>query len=345
MKAVYRDLRGIWDKLQLHTLATPPIKKPAAGLDSAVEQYDREQLQYKQWMKLLEFERENQLALEDAALRSRVRHVFKHALCYIRFYPEACHAFAQYEEDSGDIEAAMSVYRAASDALPRCLFINFAHADFLERVKKVDDAREVYTQLRAVAGCALVDIQLQQFMRRTHGVEAAREVFREARESQCSYEVYVAAAQLEFYANKEEQVARNIFEHGFRLFAQEPGFVLQYIDFLSHRNDDNSTYFETPATPGNTLHNATKHRQPCFLSNTPTPPPHPYLNIHTSTSCIYISCDVDTRVLFERALHVLAPERAKPVWDAFLTFEHTMARGCGDLAAVKRLETRRTEVR
>ena len=281
VKAVYRDLRGIWDKLQLHTLATPPIKKPAAGLDSAVEQYDREQLQYKQWMKLLEFERENQLALEDAALRSRVRHVFKHALCYIRFYPEAWHAFAQYEEDAGDIEAAMSVYRAASDALPRCLFINFAHADFLERVKKVDDAREVYTQLRAVAGCALVDIQLQQFMRRTHGVEAAREVFREARESQCSYEVYVAAAQLEFYANKEEQVARNIFEHGFRLFAQEPDFVLQYIDFLSHRNDDNSTYLKRThlLAAHDTMHKCTKHRKPCFFSNTPqhlhTSPPTP----------------------------------------------------------------------
>ena len=79
-------------------------------------------------------------------------------------------------QDAGDIDAAMSVYRAASDALPKCLFINFAHADFLERAKKVDDAREVYENLRAVAGCALVDIRLQQFMRRTHGVDAAREV-------------------------------------------------------------------------------------------------------------------------------------------------------------------------
>ena len=102
VKAVHRDLRAIWEKLQLHTLATPPIKKPTAGAaaDSAVEQYEREQQQYRQWMKLLEYERENPLHLDDSALRSRVRHVFKHALCYIRFYPEAWHAFAQYEEVS-----------------------------------------------------------------------------------------------------------------------------------------------------------------------------------------------------------------------------------------------------
>ena len=41
---------------------------------------------------------------------------------------------------------------------------------------------------------------------------------------------------------------------------------------------------------------------------------------------------------------MLPPAKAKPVWDAFLTFEHTQARGCGDLAAVQRLEMRRAEV-
>ena len=97
-------MREIWDKIQLHTLASPPIKKPqvepgaSAVSESAVEQYQREQQQYQQWNRLIEYEKENHLHLDEASLRSRVRLTYKHALCYIRFFPEAWYAFARYEE-------------------------------------------------------------------------------------------------------------------------------------------------------------------------------------------------------------------------------------------------------
>ena len=144
-------------------------------------------------------------------------------------------------QEAGDFDATASVYRAASQALPECLFINFAHADFLERMKRFPEARRVYARLRKNVGGDLVWIRLQQFARRSEGVEAARKVFRKAREGDCGYQVYVAAAHMELYANKEEQVARNIFEHGFRRFSQETDFILEYIRFLVRCNDDNST--------------------------------------------------------------------------------------------------------
>jgi len=50
--------------------------------------------------------------------------------------------------------------------------------------------------------------------------------------------VYVAAANMEFRAQKESAVARSIFERGMKRFAAEPGFVLAYVRFLDHLNED-----------------------------------------------------------------------------------------------------------
>ncbi len=46
---------------------------------------------------------------------------------------------------------------------------------------------------------------------------------------------------MEYYINKDANVARKIYEMGFKKFSQETAFVFQYIDFLFHRSDENST--------------------------------------------------------------------------------------------------------
>ena len=52
------------------------------------------------------------------------------------------------------------------------------------------------------------------------------------------------SAQMEYYINKDANVARKIYEMGFKKFSQETAFVFQYIDFLFHRSDENSKYYE-----------------------------------------------------------------------------------------------------
>eukprot|EP00494_Astrolonche_serrata_P011248 UN11326 len=49
--------------------------------------------------------------------------------------------------------------------------------------------------------------------------------------------VYLAAAKMEYHVNKNKAAARKLYEIGFELFSKEPEFVLEYIDFLTHRND------------------------------------------------------------------------------------------------------------
>ncbi|GFY89686.1 tetratricopeptide repeat (TPR)-like superfamily protein [Actinidia rufa] len=78
-----------------------------------------------------------------------------------------------------------------------------------------------------------------RFLRRTEGVEAARKYFLDARKSpNCTYHVYVAYAMMAFCLDKDPKIAHNVFEAGLKRFMHEPGYILEYADFLSRLNDD-----------------------------------------------------------------------------------------------------------
>lgn len=57
-------------------------------------------------------------------------------------------------------------------------------------------------------------------------------------------DVIVTTAMLEFYSDTSDagkDIALKIFELGLKKCIQEPAYVLCYLDFLGHLNDDNST--------------------------------------------------------------------------------------------------------
>lgn len=56
----------------------------------------------------------------------------------------------------------------------------------------------------------------------------------------CAYFVFIALAHIEFFVNKNQRNARDVFEDGLKRFPQESGFALQYIDFMKQLNEDNS---------------------------------------------------------------------------------------------------------
>ncbi|KAK1356915.1 Cleavage stimulation factor subunit 77 [Heracleum sosnowskyi] len=73
-----------------------------------------------------------------------------------------------------------------------------------------------------------------RFLRRTEGVEAARKYFLAERNSpSCTYQVYVAYAMVAFCLDKDAKVAHKVFELGLKHYMQEPGYILEYADFLS----------------------------------------------------------------------------------------------------------------
>ena len=97
-------------------------------------------------------------------------------------------------------------------------------------------------------------------------------MFKKAREDERSnFHVYVAAALMEYYSSKDKNVAFRfeplgcrvlifctgivcfrIFDLGLRKFSSSTEFILAYLDYLSHLNEDNNTrvLFERVLTAG-----------------------------------------------------------------------------------------------
>jgi cleavage stimulation factor subunit 3 len=81
-----------------------------------------------------------------------------------------------------------------------------------------------------------------KFARRAEGIKSARQVFKKAREDVRSrYHVFVSAALMEYYCSKDKDIAFRIFELGLKRFGGSPEYVMCYIDYLSHLNEDNNT--------------------------------------------------------------------------------------------------------
>lgn len=81
-----------------------------------------------------------------------------------------------------------------------------------------------------------------KFTRRAEGIKSARAVFKKAREDiRSRYHVFVAAALMEYYCSKDKDIAFRIFELGLKRFGGSPEYVMCYIDYLSHLNEDNNT--------------------------------------------------------------------------------------------------------
>lgn len=80
-------------------------------------------------------------------------------------------------------------------------------------------------------------VQFMKFARRAEGIKSARTIFKKAREDPRSmHQVYVAAALMEYYCSKDQNIAFRIFELGLKKFPAETEYIMCYVDYLSHLN-------------------------------------------------------------------------------------------------------------
>ncbi|KAF9898213.1 mRNA 3'-end-processing protein rna14, partial [Lobosporangium transversale] len=92
-----------------------------------------------------------------------------------------------------------------------------------------------------VKGCGLAWIMFMQFVRRTEGTSQWRQIFSRARRSSgCPYQVYIAAALMEYHCTKDASIAGKVFELGYKSFSDETDYVDQYLEFLIQLNDDSN---------------------------------------------------------------------------------------------------------
>ncbi|XP_067636108.1 protein suppressor of forked [Eurosta solidaginis] len=212
------------------------------------------------WKKFIAFEKSNPLRTEDTALITRrVMFATEQCLLVLTHHPAVWHQAAQYLDQSaqalaekGDTQAAKIfgdecaniLERSINGVLNKNALLYFAYADFEEGRMKYDKVHIMYNKLLSIPDIdpTLAFVQYMKFARRAEGIKSARAVFKKAREDVRSrYHVFVAAALMEYYCSKDKDIAFRIFELGLKRFGGSPEYVMCYIDYLSHLNEDNNT--------------------------------------------------------------------------------------------------------
>jgi cleavage stimulation factor subunit 3 len=212
--------------------------------------------------------------------RSLVGEKFSLPILYSLFRYEACAYLEQISRiysERGDAhlakrfldEAATLYERAIQTYMRSNMLIHFAYADFEEQRLNVDKARAIYNRLLDVNEANLKDatlafIQAMRFERRTDGIKSARIIFKRAREDpRTSHQIYVAAALMEYYCTKDNNIAFNIFNLGLKKYGQNVDYILAYIDYMTHLNEDHNArvLFERVVSPDNSI---AKQSQPAI---------------------------------------------------------------------------------
>lgn len=82
-----------------------------------------------------------------------------------------------------------------------------------------------------------------RFLRRIEGIRSARSVFKRARDDlRSSYQVFVAAAFMEYYCTKDISIALKIFQSGLKQFGHIPEFIMAFIELVKHLNGYSKIY-------------------------------------------------------------------------------------------------------
>lgn len=228
-RAVYRELKKYIDEIDWNMLAIPPTGS------------HKEEQQCMAWKKLLAFEKANPQRIDSSSSNRRITFTYEQSLMYLYHYPDLWYDYASWHANSGSLESAIKIFQRALKALPDSELLKYAFAELEESRGSIQPAKRIYESLLVnnPNATSLAHIQFIRFLRRNEGVEAARKYFLDARKSpSCTYHVFVAYAMMAFCLDKDPKVAHNVFEAGLKRFMHEPGYILEYADFLCRLNDD-----------------------------------------------------------------------------------------------------------
>ncbi|XP_034044698.1 cleavage stimulation factor subunit 3 isoform X2 [Thalassophryne amazonica] len=259
-RRVAKEYETVMKGLDRNAPSVPPQNSP------------QEAQQVEMWKKYIQWEKNNPLRTEDQTLiTKRVMFAYEQCLLVLGHHPDIWYEAAQYLEQSskllaekGDMnnsklfsdEAANIYERAIGNLLKKNMLLYFSFADYEESRMKYEKVHSIYNKLLAIEDIdpTLVYIQYMKFARRAEGIKSGRTIFKKAREDpRTRHHVYVTAALMEYYCSKDKSVAFKIFELGLKKYGDIPEYILAYIDYLSHLNEDNNTrvLFERVLTSGN----------------------------------------------------------------------------------------------
>lgn len=251
----YQNARRVEKDLQQMTrgLNRQAVSVPPKGTATEFKQVEL-------WKNLIAWEKTNPLQTEEYGQHARrVVYTYEQSLLCLGYYPDIWYEAAMFLQEAshtldekGDVKMAqvlkletISLYeRAITGLMKESKLLYFAYADFQEEHKQFEAVKNIYDRLLGIEHInpTLTYVQLMRFIRRSEGPNNARLVFKRAREDKrTGYQVFVAAALLEYNCMKDKEVAIRVFKLGLKKYENEPEFGLAYADFLSNLNEDNNT--------------------------------------------------------------------------------------------------------
>lgn len=211
------------------------------------------------WRRYIAWEKSNPLKSDDQNLVvKRVMFAFEQCLLCFAFHPDMWYEATSYLETTGRdliergdmpggqklFEEAVGLYdRAVSGPLKNNLLLNFAYADFEESRKRLQKVHNIYSKLlQEELDPTLLYCQYMKFSRRAEGVKECRNIFKKSRDDpRAHHHVFICAALIEHFCNKDPKVASNIFELGLKRYADCEEYIMAYIDYKIAQNEDNNT--------------------------------------------------------------------------------------------------------
>lgn len=274
MKA--RSLYQEWSHLSKGLKRSTPASLTTANkntIPQSEESLDPSQLQI--WLKWIEWEKENKLALDEDILKARITYVYKQGIQQMLFAAEMWYDYAMYISDSSERQQILYTAVLANPASPS---LTFKLAECYELDNKFDSvqkcfedcAQSLLLKYHLIANDqneSLVHTQKKKLtfvyciymntMKRLSGLSAARSVFGKCRKLKniLTHDIYIENAYLEFQNQNDYKTACKVLELGLKFFQADALYVNKYLDFLILLSKDSQikTLFETSVEKVNDL--------------------------------------------------------------------------------------------
>ncbi len=251
-RSFYKELRDLVNACDREALPEPPTE----GSNNRILP----------WLNWIAWEKSDPLKIgEGPVLHARINYAYKCAMSSLRHYPEIAFDYSQYLFEKGLDKEAEAILKQSMILSPTNLLLSFALTNFYETSGSIPEAKSVLEGMisaldakiatldlsegplsieaeQLISDITLSYIQYMQFCRRSEGIASARAIFTRARKlTHCTYQLYIAAAKMEYHCKKDPVVAGKIFELGMSRFGSDPSYVLEYLHHLIQLNDDTNT--------------------------------------------------------------------------------------------------------
>ncbi|OAF69764.1 mRNA 3'-end-processing protein RNA14 [Intoshia linei] len=206
--------------------------------------------QLKYWTKYIDWEKSNPLMTQDRnVVIKRVTFAYEQCLLCMNQSVHIWLKFAQYLQESsdmllsiGDQVGASKLSKDAMNVYERAFKSHVKNEPIMN--KKYDNVVKIFQKLidNENTDPTLAYIQYMRFSKRVDGIKSARKIFKIAREdSRSKYQIYIAAAMMEYYCTKDKSVTLKIMELGMKKHPDVIELQKIILIFICHLNEDNNT--------------------------------------------------------------------------------------------------------